>query len=460
MQNTTTPEWSKNMLNRPELKEWQALITHQKDIANQHMRDWFNEDPERFSRFSLSASDILLDYSRNRITDNTMALLDNLANAVGLKEQIEALFSGKRVNNTENRPALHTALRDSSHAAITVNDENVATLISEAQQRLRAAVSAIHSGEWRGSTSRPFTHIVNIGIGGSYTGPMMCTYALQAYATSRLQFHFISSVDKNHVDEILQRIDPETTLFIISSKSFTTIETLTNAETVIAWMKDRLGADILQHQFAAVTSARAKAVKFGIPEARIFPVWEWVGGRYSVWSAIGLPLMLMLGNAGFDEFLAGADSMDQHFRTAAFRDNMPVILALLGVWYSNFFGAHAQAIVPYAHRLRYFIPYLQQADMESNGKRNNLQGEIVSYTTGPVIFGEEGVIGQHAYHQLLHQGPQLIPADFILTGNDGTGTDIHQNIIIASALSQAQALMRGKTYEEAREQLIAAKTFQ
>jgi glucose-6-phosphate isomerase len=328
-------------------------------------------------------------------------------------------------------------------------------VITETQQKLTEFVKKIHSHQWRGVTGKPIEHIVNIGIGGSYTGPMMCTEALREYAVSSLKFHFISSVDKVQLNDVILRINPETTLFIISSKSFSTIETLTNAETIVAWMKNKLGTDVLRHHFIAVTAAADKALRFGIQPDCIFPLWDWVGGRYSVWSAIGLPLMLMLGHERFDEFLEGAYAMDQHFRHAPFSENMPVLLALLGIWYNNFFSANVQAIVPYAHRLRYFIPYLQQAEMESNGKRVSQHGEDLTYATGPVIFGEEGVIGQHAYHQLLHQGQHLIPVDFILTSVDASLSNPHDDILLASALSQANALMRGKTYEEAQTELMA-----
>lgn len=418
------------------------------------MRTWFETDPDRFQRFSLSAASLFLDYSRNRITPETMDALVQLANACHLKDNITALFSGEPLNHTEGRPALHTALRDPHHQPVMVNGENIAARIAETNESMRTFTRRIHTGEWRGATGKRIESIVTIGIGGSYAGPMMCDYALREFAVSPLRFYFISSVDKSPLDHVLQHIDPETTLFIISSKSFTTIETLTNARTVLTWMKQRLGTDVMPQHVIAVTAAPEKAIAFGIPANNIFPLWEWVGGRYSIWSAIGLPLLLMLGEAQFNAFLSGAYAMDQHFREAEFSKNMPVILALLGIWYTNFFGASTQAIIPYTNRLRYFIPYLQQADMESNGKHINRNGQPLSYTTGPVLFGEEGVIGQHAYHQLLHQGKHFIPVDFILTGR-GQSQDEHQDILIASALSQAQALMRGKSFPEAREALLA-----
>lgn len=409
---------------------WRIISDHQRAIANEHMRDWFASDRDRFSRFSLQAGDIFLDYSRNRINDQTLALLCELANRHDLSRQIEALFNGEAVNTTEQRPALHTALR---HPTLSPVSELVAT----ERARLYDFVDRIRHGKFR--------HIVNVGIGGSYMGPLMTTHALKEFATSNLQFHFISCVDKTHFDEVLSQIDPDTTLFIISSKSFTTFETLLNARLLISWMKEKVGKQALEH-FVAVTAAVDKALAFGIPSEQIFPVWEWVGGRYSIWSAIGLPLMLMLGTDGFNEFLAGAYEMDQHFRHAEIGKNMPVLLALLGIWYTNFFSSSAQVIAPYSQRLRYLIPYLQQAEMESNGKMVSHQHEFVSYQTSPVIFGEAGCNAQHTYHQLLHQGTQLIPVDFILVKN--ATTTQQDDILFASGVSQAQALMQGQSHHE------------
>ncbi|TAK79396.1 MAG: glucose-6-phosphate isomerase [Gammaproteobacteria bacterium] len=429
-----------------ELAEWQALVEHQHHLSQQHMRDWFTHEDERSSCFSLQASGIFLDYSRNRIQPETLALLRQLAEAVGLTQKIEALFAGDIVNPTENRPALHTALRDQNHTACLVKGTDIAPLIQQAQEKMRQLVAAIHSQTWKGVTGKPIKHIVNIGIGGSYHGPQLGVLALKEFAVTPLHFHFISTVDKAHLNDVLEQVDPETALFIISSKSFTTIETLTNAQTIVTEMKQKWGEAVMKHHFVAVTANPQKAIQFGIPEEHILPLWEWVGGRYSVWSAIGLPLMLMIGEQHFVDFLAGAHEMDQHFRQADLSENMPVLLALLGVWYTNFFGATAHAIVPYAYRLRWLVPYLQQVDMESNGKRINLQGDAIHYTTGPVIVGEEGCNGQHTYHQLLHQGQHLIPVDFILVSQTTSqdNSDTHQSILLASALSQAQALMQGK----------------
>lgn len=444
------------MKNLTELTEWQALANHQSEINDLHMRDLFSQDALRFSRFSLQCGELFFDYSRNRITEKTLKMLCDLAKAIGLSEKIAALFSGYPINATEKRPALHTALRDRAGTQIMVKGKNIAQEIAAMRQKMCDFVSQIHNKKWLGVTGKPIAHIVNVGIGGSHLGPMMCTQALLDFSVSDLQFHFISSVDKAGLLEVLQKIDPETTLFIISSKTFSTIETLTNANTISAWMQDKLGPEALAKHFIAITTAADKAVAFGILEQHIFPLWDWVGGRYSIWSAIGLPLMLMIGSKHFNEFLNGAYAMDQHFQNAAYGENIPVVLALLSVWYLNFFNTHVQAIIPYSHRLRYLIAYLQQAEMESNGKSIKLNGGNVSYATGPVIFGEEGCNGQHAYHQLLLQGQHLIPVDFILVGEGGASftTDLHQDILIASGLSQAQALMRGKTYDEARQELL------
>lgn len=443
------------MKNPTKMTEWQQLVAHQKTIENQHMRDWFENDTTRFEKFSLSAGDIFLDYSRNRITQQTLSLLVDLAKTCGLAEQIKAIFTGTPINTTEQRPVLHSAFRNLKNEPVFVNDENVTAEIIKTQQKVWDFVAKVHAQTWRGATGKPIKYVVNIGIGGSHTGPMMATYALKEYAVSALKFHFMASVDTAHLQEILDEIEPEATLFIISSKSFSTIETLTNAKTIMDWMQAQFGIDAIKQHFVAVTAAPQKAQAFGIPEEQIFPIWDWVGGRYSIWSAISLPLMLMIGPQNFAAFLEGGHEMDKHFREAAFSENIPVILALLGIWYTNFFGATAHAIIPYAHRLRYLIPYLQQADMESNGKSVSLDGEEIDYNTGPVIFGEEGLIGQHAYHQLLHQGRLLIPADFIVVGKSIVEKehDAHQDVLLASALSQTQALMRGKTKKEAAQEL-------
>lgn len=425
-------------------KAWQVLSDHQETIVANHMRDWFAADQDRFTRFSLSVGDVLLDYSRNRITEQTVRLLCELARQSDLSQRIQAMFNGESINTSEQRPALHTALRN-KHPVI-VEGHNVAELIEQERRRIYHFVDRIRHGEFKGVTGKPIRQIVNVGIGGSYLGPLMTTHALKEFNKNELAFYFIACVDKAHFDEVVSKLDPESTLFIISSKSFTTYETLLNAETLKQWLSDKLGKNALAKHFVAVTAAADKATAMGILPEHIFPVWEWVGGRYSIWSAIGLPLMLMIGTEGFDQFLAGAREMDEHFRQADFVQNMPVLLALLGIWYTNFFNAEAHVIAPYSQRLRYLIPYLQQAEMESNGKMIGHQQHPVSHQTSPVIFGEAGCNAQHTYHQLLHQGTRFIPVDFILLKN--ADKSLQEDVLFASAVSQAEALMRGQSYAE------------
>lgn len=444
---------NKQMKNIMELAQWQTLRAQQAAIKNQHMRAWFNQDPERFKHFSLKEHNLLLDFSRNRINEQILAGLVDLAYATQLDEKINALFNGEAINATENRPALHTALRAESKQPIYVKGKNIQPAILAMREQMEELSNAIEDGRFLGVTGKPIESVVNIGIGGSHLGPMMACHALKNVAKSRLKFHFVSSVDKSDLQEVLTEVDPETTLFIVSSKSFTTIETLTNAQTALAWMQNHLGLAALTKHFIAITANPAKARAFGIPDQHILPLWEWVGGRYSIWSAIGLPLRLMLKRTQYQAFLHGAYLIDEHFRNEPFQKNMPILLALLGIWYMNFFATHVQAIVPYSHRLRFLVPYLQQAEMESNGKSIRLNGEAADYTTSPIIFGEEGCNGQHAYHQLLLQGQHLIPVDFILIANS-SDQDHHQDVLVASGISQAQALMRGKTYEEALDELL------
>lgn len=447
----------KNLIEQP---AWQALGRHYQEIAADHMRDAFASDHNRFERFSIKNGAILLDYSRNRINDHTLRLLLDLADSVNLKAKIADLFAGNHVNTTEQRPALHTALRDSSGQPLIINHQNITKMVAEEQARLFQFTDDIHTGKRLGVTGKPFRHIVNIGIGGSYLGPMMCTQALKDFAVSPLSFHFISTVDPDHVQDILDQLDPETTLFIISSKSFTTLETMTNARAVWSWLTDKLGPDAPQKQTAAVTACTEKAAAFGVSVDAIFTFWDWVGGRYSIWSAIGLPLVLMIGPQQFCAFLEGAHGMDKHFQQAPFKHNIPVILALLAVWYGNFFHTAAQAIVPYSHRLRSLVSYIQQMEMESSGKSATLDGERTPYTTGTVIFGEEGCNGQHSFHQLLHQGQHLIPVDFILVARPHHPLgQSHHDLLLASALSQAYALMHGKTAHEAQQDINTSQRF-
>ncbi|MDR3478157.1 MAG: glucose-6-phosphate isomerase [Gammaproteobacteria bacterium] len=442
------------MKNITELAPWQALKAHQKHIVTQYMQDWFAEDPIRFARFSMQVGGILLDYSKNRITQETINLLCDLARATQLSSKIEALFDGQIINTTENRPALHTALRNRGGHPVYVNGENIMPLIEATLEKMRSLTEKVRNGTWLGSTGKRITDIINIGIGGSHLGPLSTTHALADFATENLRCHFISNIDSAHIHEVLKQIQPDTSLFIVSSKSFTTLETITNARTLKKWLQNALGENAVAKHFIAVTASADKAVEFGILPENIFPLWDWVGGRYSIWSAIGLPLALLIGMDQFLEFLRGAYEMDQHFRHADFASNLPVVLGLLGIWYINFFDANNHAIVPYTHHLTHLRTYLQQADMESNGKNISQQGMSIDYQTGPIIWGEQGCNAQHAFHQLLHQGQHLIPVDFILVGSNKNNFADHHDILVASGLSQAQALLRGKSYEEAFSELI------
>jgi len=436
-----------------ELAAWQALQQHYQTIADCSMQEWFATDPNRFANFSLLFNNILFDFSKNRITSETISLLEKLAHEVKLSDHRDALFSGELINSTEHRPALHTALRDRHRQSLIVNNRNVMPDIHAELHKMHVLTDKVRDGKWLGATGKPIRDIVNIGIGGSHLGPLMVTQALMNFADPRFQCHFISNMDGLEIHQVLKKIDPERTLFIISSKSFTTIETLTNANVVRQWMQDKLGSIDLSPHFIAVTAASEKAKQWGIASDNIFSIWDWVGGRYSVWSAIGLPVALMIGMEKFHELLDGAHEMDVHFKHAEFSKNMPIILGLLGIWYINFFGCRNQAIIPYAHELQYFRDYIQQADMESNGKIVTREGGLVEYTTGSVIIGEQGCDSQHSFFQLLHQGLHFIPVDFILAA-EGQHFQQQQNGLIASALSQAQALMVGRLDEQSTHKTI------
>lgn len=428
---------------------WQALEKHHGEICDLPIQDNMLACPTL-----LSACGINLEYSRHRLTKETITLLLKLAKEADLPAQLHALFAGDIVNHTENRPALHTALRDLSGKPIIVNGHHVTADIQKTRERLTNFVNQVQQGNLCGATKKPFRHIVNIGIGGSHTGPMMTIEALKDFAINKLQFHFISTVDPDLIRDVLEIIDPETTLFIISSKSFTTIETLSNAKTALTFMQARLGSDAIKQHFVALTAQPERARELGIMDERIFPLWEWVGGRYSIWSAIGLPLMLMIGPEQFTDFLKGAYEMDQHVLQAPLESNLPVLLAMLGIWYVSFFHIPVQAIIPYSYRLRFLVPYLQQAMMESNGKCVTRSGHPVSGLTSPVIIGQEGCEGQHTYHQLLHQGTGFIPVDFILVKEAHQASDQEaHDLVIASALSQAEALRAGKTAAQAESAL-------
>ncbi|MXV49412.1 glucose-6-phosphate isomerase [Pedobacter sp. HMF7647] len=442
--------------NFTQTKAYNYLSDHLVEIADQHLRSMFNKDTERFAKFSIQFNDILVDYSKNRITDKTMALLIQLANECGLKEAIEAMFNGEKINATENRAVLHTALRNQSNTPVLVDGKDVMPDVNKVLAHMEQFSEAIISGEWKGYTGKEITDIVNIGIGGSDLGPVMVTEALKPYKT-RLNAHFVSNVDGTHIHETLKGLNPETTLFLIASKTFTTQETMANAHTARNWFLGHNGKeeDVAKH-FAAL-STNEKAVKeFGIDPKNMFEFWDWVGGRYSLWSAIGLSICLSVGFDSFAELLSGAHEMDNHFRNTEFEQNIPVILGLIGVWYNNFFEAETNAILPYDQYLHRFAAYFQQGDMESNGKHVDRNGEIVNYQTGPIIWGEPGTNGQHAFYQLIHQGTKLIPCDFIAPAQSHNPIGQHHTFLLSNFFAQTEALMNGKTIDEVVEELKAS----
>ncbi|MCK5902623.1 MAG: glucose-6-phosphate isomerase [Cocleimonas sp.] len=438
---------------------WRALLAHHKTASTLHMVELFNKDPQRFKRYSLTFEDILFDYSKNRITDETLSLLFDLTRQAKVEDLRDRMFSGEKINNTEGRAVLHTALRNRSNQPVFVDDENVMPKINAELEKMRGFSDKVRSGQWIGYAGLPITHIVNIGIGGSDLGPSMICRALQPYAHHSLTVDFVSNIDASHIDQILIKLRPETTLFVISSKTFTTQETITNANTAKAWFLNGAGRvthnDISKH-FVAVSTNETAVKQFGIDPQNMFRFWDWVGGRYSLWSAIGLSSVLYLGMDNFIALLEGAHAMDQHFCNEPLETNIPVILAMLGVWYGNFFGAESSAVLPYDHNLRLLPAYLEQADMESNGKSVDKKGRQINYSTGKIIWGAEGINGQHAFYQLLHQGTRLIPTDFIASVNSHQCNPTHCSILASNFLAQTEALMRGRTLEETREQLAAA----
>ena len=435
---------------------WQTLQQHYGEVGHLHMKDLFAGDPQRFTRFSQHNGDILFDYSKNRVSEKTMSLLFALARDAGLAERIEAMFSGEKINTSENRAVLHTALRNRSSMPVYVDGQDVMPEVNRVLAKMRVFSEAVRSGEWRGYTGKAITDVVNIGIGGSDLGPKMVCEALKPYAKPGLQIHFVSNVDGSDIAEVLKLVDPETVLFLVASKTFTTQETMTNALTARQWFlataKDE--AVVAKH-FAAMSTNTAAVAKFGIDTRNMFEFWDWVGGRYSLWSAIGLSIALYLGMDHFEALLTGAHKADQYFRTTPFEQNIPVIMALLGVWYNNFFGAQSHAILPYDQYLLHFPAYFQQGDMESNGKSVTRQGESIDYSTGPVIWGQPGTNGQHAFYQLIHQGTKLIPCDFLAAAQTHNPLGEHHAILLSNYLAQTEALMKGKTSEEARAELSA-----
>ncbi len=435
------------------LPAWQALQEHVGQVRDLHMRELFAADPQRFNRYSLRCGELLLDYSKNRITDETLRLLFALARESALQDWIERMFRGDKINFTEQRAVLHTALRNRSNTPVCVDGQDVMPEVNRVLEKMRGFTGQVRSGSWKGFSGKPISDVVNIGIGGSDLGPVMVTEALIPYQ-GPLAVHFVSNVDGSQIHDTLARLNPETTLFLVASKTFTTQETLANAHQARRWLLEAAGADsaVAQH-FVALSTNRAQVQAFGIDPDNMFEFWDWVGGRYSLWSAIGLSIALYVGMERFEELLAGAHDMDQHFRSAPLEQNMPVILAMLGIWYQNFMGAESHAILPYDQHLHRLPAYLQQADMESNGKRVTRSGEVVDYSTGPVIWGEPGTNGQHAFYQLIHQGTRLIPADFLTAVNAHHSLKGQQQILFCNYIAQTEALMRGKTQAEARAEL-------
>ena len=439
-------------INPTQTEAWKALNTHfaQNDFE---LRSLFQYNPERFNQFSVQREEYLFDYSKNLIDAKTFELLQNLAEESKLKSAIDAMFSGEKINETEGRAVLHTALRDFSDQEILVDGENIKPGIKRVLNQMKTFSEKIISGEHKGFSGKEITDVVNIGIGGSDLGPVMVCSALKHFKT-RLNVHFVSNVDGNHIAEVLKNLNPETTLFIIASKTFTTQETMTNADSAKAWfLKSGKQEEVAKHFVALSTNTNAVKI-FGIAEENIFEFWDWVGGRYSLWSAIGLSIVLSVGYENFEQLLKGANESDIHFQTADFKENVPVIMGLMGIWYRNFFDAGTYAILPYSQYLDRFAAYLQQGDMESNGKCVDRNGNFVEYETGPIIWGEPGTNGQHAFYQLIHQGTELIPADFIAYVKSCNEVSDHQEKLMANFFAQTEALAFGKTEEEARAELV------
>ena len=435
---------------------WRALERHAEAMAGVHLRELFAADPDRFARFSLRAGDLLLDYSKNRVTEETIRLLLDLAREGELEAWRARMFAGDRINTTENRAVLHVALRNRSDRPNLVDGRDVMPEVNAVLARMRDFSERVRTGAWRGHTGEAVSDVVNIGIGGSDLGPLMVCEALRPYQRPDLRPHFVSNVDGAHLLDTLAGLDPARTLFVVASKTFTTQETMTNAASARLWLVERLGDEtaIAKHFVAVSTNAEAVAA-FGIDRANMFAFWDWVGGRYSLWSAIGLPIALAVGFERFEELLAGGHAMDEHFRTAPLERNMPVILGLLGIWYRDFVGACSHAVLPYDQHLHRLPAYLQQADMESNGKSTRRDGQRVDYATGPIIWGEAGTNGQHAFYQLIHQGTELIPADFLAAAESLTPLGDHHDKLLANFFAQTEALAFGKTAEEVRAELEA-----
>ena len=435
-------------------KAWSALQTHFQETKNDHVRDAFQKDPDRFKKFSVSFNEILFDYSKNRISEDTLSLLFELANFAGLKDKTNAMFAGEKINTTEHRAVLHTALRNKSNKPIYVDGKDVMPDIKAVLEKMRIFCAAVRSGEWKGYTGKAITDVVNIGIGGSGLGPKMVSMALTPYSSSGLKVHYVSNIDQTNIVEVLKQVSPETTLFIIASKVFNTQETMMNARSARRWfLESAQDEQAVAKHFVAISTHSVNVAAFGIDTDNMFEFWDWVGGRYSLWSAVGLSIALYIGMDNFEELLQGAYEADMHFYETPFEQNIPVIMGLLGIWYNNFYNVASHALLPYDQSMRYFADYFQQGDMESNGKSINLEGEKVDYNTGPIIWGQPGTNGQHAFFQLIHQGTKLIPCDFLAAANSHYHLPEHHDILISNFLAQPEALMNGLTAEEVKQKL-------
>ncbi len=435
-------------------KAWSALQNHYQQTQNDHVRDAFKKDPDRFKKFSISFNEILFDYSKNRISEDTLSLLFELANFTGLKDKTNAMFAGEKINTTEHRAVLHTALRNKNNQPIYVDGVDVIPDIKAVLEKMRIFCAAVRSGEWKGYTGKAITDVVNIGIGGSGLGPKMVSMALTPYSSNSLKVHYVSNIDQTNIVEVLKQVSPETTLFIIASKVFNTQETMMNARSARRWfLESAQDEQAVAKHFVAISTHSENVAAFGIDTDNMFEFWDWVGGRYSLWSAVGLSIALYIGMDNFEELLQGAYEADMHFYETPFEKNIPVIMGLLGIWYNNFYNVASHALLPYDQSMRYFADYFQQGDMESNGKSINLEGEKVDYNTGPIIWGQPGTNGQHAFFQLIHQGTKLIPCDFLAAANSHYHLPEHHDILISNFLAQPEALMNGLTAEEVKQKL-------
>ena len=441
-------------INPTKTQAWKKLQAHAEKMKQVHMRELFKQDPNRFNRFSQTEGDLLFDYSKNIITTETLALLNELTGECGLKDAIRAMFEGEKINRTENRAVLHTALRNFSGAAVFTDGEDVMPKVKAVLAQMKTLCSKIHGGEWKGYTGKPIKQIVNIGIGGSDLGPVMVAEALKPYWVDGMQVHFVSNVDGTHIAECLKVISADETLFLVASKTFTTQETMTNAHTARDWFIQQSGdtAHVAKH-FVALSTNEKSVVAFGIDKENMFEFWDWVGGRYSLWSAIGLSIALTIGYEHFEALLKGAHQMDEHFSNNTFEENIPVKMAMIGLWYVNFFGVQTEAILPYDQYMHRFAAYFQQGNMESNGKRVDRNRETLDYASGPVIWGEPGTNGQHAFYQLIHQGTLMIPCDFIAPAVSHNPIGDHHLKLMTNFFAQTEALMNGKTAEEAAAEL-------